>query len=221
MAPCPRHVWIAVNGILSWSGESDGWTDRAVTWLHLHTSSRAEKWEYTAGALTRRVRQDDRAQAIATMVRFYIAAGYEVSFLVHSNGADIFERVLELVAPIRIRSAHVVAGASDGQLLLRALDDDRLGWLHLYGSANDKALKLAELSRKVVGWLGLGYGSIGRELERFAALAPRTTVHRDDTQGHSSWWERGEAFDRTMRLISANEYEPEEMPTEHTEHTKA
>lgn len=213
-------MWIAVNGILSWPGDSDGWTDRAVTWLHIHTDSRAEKWEYTAGVATRRIHQGDRADAIATMVRFYVGAGYEVSFIAHSNGADIVERVLELIAPIRIRTVHLVAAASDGERLKRAIADGQVGWVHLYGSANDRALKLAATSTKLLGWLGLGYGSLGLNVDDAAAHMRRTTAHRDDSQGHSSWWRRGYDFERTMRLIRANEYGPA-VPTEHTEHTEA
>jgi hypothetical protein len=37
----PR-VYILINGILNWPGESDGWTDRGVTWLNLHTEAKAE-----------------------------------------------------------------------------------------------------------------------------------------------------------------------------------
>jgi hypothetical protein len=205
-SPSLRTAWICVNGILTNPGDAEGWTDRAVTWLNLHTAGKAEKFEYAAGALTRRLRQAWRAEAIARMASFYIRGGYDVVLIGHSNGADLIERVLPLLWPATVKSVHLFAPACDGHALAHALiEGAQLGTLHLYGSANDRALRVAHLSQKLFGWLGLGYGDLGLNVDEFAGRTPNAYAHRDDRQNHSSWFERGESFERTMRQIIANE----------------
>lgn len=208
-----KHAFICINGILNNPGDAEGWTDRAVTWLHLRTGVKAEKFEYATGALTRRLRQQWRAEAIAKMARFYFAAGFEVSFMAHSNGGDLFERVLDLLREDfrnmgwKVRSAHLFAPASDGTEAVRALRDGDLGTLFLYGSTADKALALAAQSRRWFGWVGLGYGDLGRRIPAFAAGHADLPViaHNDDTQEHGTWFTRGPDFEATMRRVARNE----------------
>jgi hypothetical protein len=199
-----RRVFICVNGILTWPGEADGWTDRAVTWLHTRTDFRAEKFEYACGPLSRRLRQQWRAEAIAKMCAYYFAAGYEVSLVGHSNGCDLIARVLALVAG-EIRSVHLFAAATDWKAFSLALRMGRVRRAHLYVSAGDRALFFAALSRDLIGWLGLGYGSLGRDVPAAALANSAVTVHRNDTFGHSTWFERGERFESTMQLLRSHE----------------
>lgn len=201
-APAPRRVWICINGILARPGDAEGWTDRAVTWLHLRTGDQAEKFEYAAGPLTRRLRQQWRAEAIAKMCGYYLRAGYEVSFVAHSNGADLVERVLTMpvVRPARIRSVHLFAPACGGTVFR----DPPTAALHLYGSPYDRALALAGLSRRLLGWAGLGYGDLGRRLWEFRGR-PRVHVHEDPAQGHSTWFARGLPFETTMARLLEND----------------
>lgn len=197
-----RHVFICVNGILNRPGASDGWTDRAVTWLHINTSAHAEKFEYAAGALTRRWFQQQRAEAIARMCDFYVRAGFSISFIGHSNGCDLIARVLALRPRLEVRSIHLVAAAADWAPFGRALC---VGRIFLYVSANDRALALASLSRDLAGWAGLGYGDLGRDVPAEALQDPRVAVIRRDNFGHSDWWTRGERFETTMQLITVKE----------------
>lgn len=201
-----RRVVIAINGILSCPGESDGWTDRAVTWLHLHAPDvRAEKFEYSAGPLTRRLYQQCRAEAIARMCNFYFEGGFEVSLIGHSNGCDLIARVLDLTRSRTFRSVYLFAAAADGADFERALDEGQIANLFLYGSANDRALKLAALSQKLGGWLGLGYGSLGLAVRDFADTHANTYAVQADGVAHSTWFERGPRFEQTMHGILANE----------------
>lgn len=199
-----RRVFICVNGILTNPGESDGWTDRAVTWLHIRTEARAEKFEYACGALTRRLRQQWRAEAISRMANFYFLAGYEVSLVGHSNGCDLIARVLAL-RDHRFRSVHLFAAAADWQPFSLALHVGRVGRVHLYVSARDRALQLAGVTRVLGGWAGLGYGSLGREVPAAALANPAVTVTRHDDYGHGTWFERGDRFEATMQLILTHE----------------
>jgi len=200
----PR-IWICINGILNRPGDSEGWTDRAVTWLHVRTADKAEKFEYAAGPLTRRLRQGWRAEAIAKMAGYYLRGGFRLSFIAHSNGAALVERVLPLLGGRDVASCHLFAPACVGDVLADAVRSRQIGSLHLYGSANDRALKLARISSRLLGWAGLGYGDLGIRIKPFAAEVPRTFAHQDDEQGHGTWFARGATFERTMQRIQIND----------------
>jgi hypothetical protein len=198
-------AFICVNGILTAPGSADGWTDRAVTWLNLHTAGKAEKFEYAAGALTRRFRQSRRAQAIARMAGFYRRAGFDLVFLAHSNGCDLVERVLDSIGG-PVRSVHFFAAASSGRQLANALSWGTCRAAYLYGSPRDRALRLARISSRLLGWAGLGYGALGLHGAEFAEMHPGAIAITDEAQGHSSWFARGEPFERTMRRVAEFEF---------------
>lgn len=203
-----RRVFIFINGILATPGDSDGWTDRAVTWMHTRTPDGiyGEKFEYATGPLTRRLLQGVRAQAIARMVQFYHRANFEVSLVGHSNGCDLIARVIDGLN-VRVRSVHLFAPAADGADFIRARREGSCGHLYLYGSVKDRALGIwARFSRRLLGWAGLGYGSLGIEHAVFAAALPGfVTDCSNDTFGHSDWFARDTHFDDTMRQIARNE----------------
>lgn len=204
MSAPPKHVFILVNGILNLPGGSDGWCDRGVTWLHLNTASRAEKFEYAAGPLTRRLWQQQRAEAIARMVGYYCRAGFAISLVGHSNGCDIIARVIATTAA-DFASAHLFAAAADGADFEWPIGIN-LERLFLYVSANDRALQLAALSKRLFGWAGLGYGDLGRKVpDSLGTYSRCVRVERRDDYGHSTWFERGEKFETTMRLLLENE----------------
>lgn len=214
IGPTVKRVFVCINGILSAPGDSDGWTDRAVTWLQTNTPYKAEKWEYVAGPILRRLKQQGRAEKIATMLAYYEKAGYQIVLVGHSNGCDLIARVLALRAKApwyfkyTIRSAHLFAAAADWSDFKHALDNYGLEQLHLYGSSADWALKFAKVSRTLFGWAGLGYGSLGLEGDIFesddlgwqldAGRGKRVFDHGNDTFGHSDWFKRGLTFDISM-----------------------
>lgn len=214
IGPTEKRVFVCINGILSAPGDSDGWTDRAVTWLQTNTPYKAEKWEYVTGPILRRLKQQGRAEKIATMLRYYECVGYEIVLVGHSNGCDLIARVLALRAEADwyfekpIRSAHLFAAAADAGDFLDAMDLGSLQALHLYGSSKDWALKFAKVSRTLFGWAGLGYGSLGLEGDIFesddlgwqldAGRGKRVFDHGNDTFGHSDWFKRGRAFEASM-----------------------
>lgn len=213
----PR-VWIFVNGILNWPGAHDGWTDRAVTWTHCRHAHRAEKWEYATGALTRRLKQQDRAQKIATMLGYYERAGFETVLCGHSNGCDIIARVLALrgaeswyfQAPVR--SIHLISPATDAAAIGDALAGGDVGRVFLYGSAQDRALQAGAWTRRLFGWARLGYGTLGLEARPLAGF-PNVWSFRRDDYGHSTWLQNDEHFDATMTLLHLNdEFPPNQIP---------
>lgn len=196
-----KRVFICVNGILNRPGDSEGWTDRAVTWLHTRTRFHAEKFEYAAFMLTRRIRQQARAEAIARMTDYYFAAGFDVNFVGHSNGCDLIARVMALRPQREFGHLHLFAAATEWT----ALAPSRFRHATLYVSAGDRALRLARLTRTLGGWAGLGYGDLGRIVPPEAAADPRVAVVRRDDLDHSDWLRRGERFETTMQLLTIHE----------------
>lgn len=202
-----RTAYIAINGILTNPGDAEGWTDRFVTWINtrLPDGVVAEKFEYATGALTRRFGQRARADAIAKKVGYYRRAGYRVVLVSHSNGGDLTARVLN-DAGVEIDSAHLFAPATDDELIAQAIREGAIKRVHIYGSRNDGALKFARATRPLIGWAGLGYGSLGLRGRELAALFPEVVNdHSNDVFGHGTWFQRGQIFEDTMRLLAANE----------------
>lgn len=204
-----RLAYVFINGILTLPGDSEGWTDRAVTWINTRTADKAEKWEYAAGPILRRVKQQERAEKIATLCAFYERTGYQVVLVGHSNGCDIIARVLKLrgVKPWYftrpIRSIHLFSPAADAADFLLALEAESVGRVFIYRAGQDRALALGQWSRRLLGWAGLGYGSLGLASDDDTAgleleYRPGVTVYDVPEFGHSDWFTRGEQFERTM-----------------------
>lgn len=197
-------VYIVVNGILASPGDARGWTDRAVTWLHneAEVNVQAEKFEYFASALTRRIRQQAHAEDLAALIRRY--SGREIHLVGHSNGCDLILRALRLTTT-GVRSVHLIAAACDEDFDRNGLNEDlvsgQLGNVHVYTSPDDGVLKwAARPSRWLLGWAGLGYGLLGLVGPKFEARPELVT--RDDRPGygHSTWFS-DEHFVETFKLI--------------------
>ncbi|MGH8016927.1 MAG: hypothetical protein ACREIA_01340 [Opitutaceae bacterium] len=201
------HAAICVHGVRVNPGDEEGWQDRGVTWLHLHTAMHAEKYEYATWALTRQIHQDERAAGVAKMASYYLDAGWELTFIAHSNGCDITARVLTALqaAGRRVRSAHLFAAAADAAPFIAAVRAGTLAHCFVYGSPNDRALKLARLSRRALGWMGWGYGSMGLDPYAVEIEEPRIEALVREDFGHGTWFERGEFFEAAMRLIRSRE----------------
>lgn len=218
-----HHVLVFINGILTAPGDSEGWTDRAVTWTHLHSSYRAEKLEYFTGALTRRLFQQRRAEKFARMLERYAAAGFTFSLVGHSNGCDLALRVAHILSGARrIRHLHLVAAAAEADFdksdLNGLLRDGTVERVQIYASSADKALGFARLTSAPLRLIGLGYGSLGLTgpLAISSAVQDRVSVIDRPGYGHSTWWAdelrasphvapRLTPFEETMRLIRSFE----------------
>ena len=202
-----RTVFIAINGILTNPGESEGWTDRFVTWVNtrLPDGVVAEKFEYATDALFRRVKQRERADAIAKKVGYYRRALYRVVLVGHSNGCDLIARVMESSGQ-DIDACHLFAPAAEDEDFAQAIREGLVHRIHIYGSKNDKALRFAQATKPLISWLGLGYGSLGLRGKEFAAQFQHTVKdHSNDCYGHSTWFQRGAIFEDTMNMLTAND----------------
>jgi len=205
-----KRVYIYVNGILNYPGSADGWTDRAVTWTHVHCSQagyRAEKFEYMAGAILRRIFQQRRANKLARMISYYDPEKWHVILVAHSNGCDVALRALHLLEGRYIKEVHLIAAACDADMFRNGLAgmirDKILGRVFVYIGGNDRPMKWARITGKVLRWIGLGYGALGAEEPEDVALiiGERRVVYEEDF-GHSSWF-TDENFDETMMFVTA------------------
>lgn len=202
----PAPAVIVVNGILTAPGDARAWTDRAVTWLHCDAAVavQAEKFEYYATALTRRLRQQRHARELAHLIELY--KGREVHLVGHSNGCDIILRALALTRD-RIASVHLIAGACEEDFEKNGLNallyTRQIGAVHAYTSPDDRVLAYAARpSRALFGWMGLGYGLLGLVGPTKITPPVRHLVSRWDRPGygHSTWFSP-ENFDATLNLI--------------------
>jgi pimeloyl-ACP methyl ester carboxylesterase len=205
-AHIPR-AYIFVNGILAFPGDSEGWTDRAVTWTHVHFAGFGEKFEYLAGALTRRFKQQERAEKLARMIGYYERAQIPVVMVGHSNGCDIILRTLQLIQT-RVEAIHLISAACEADFeisgLNKLLENGRVGHLVYYLAGSDRALWFANVTRKVLQPFGLGYGVLGHNGPEniSATVQMRTKMIYRKKFHHSTWFEKPN-FDSTMELVTS------------------
>jgi hypothetical protein len=216
-----RRVFIYVNGILNLPGSSEGWTDRAVTWTHLHVpGARAEKCEYFSGVLTRRVRQQRRAEKIARMIRYYAGefggeAFHEIHLVGHSNGCDLICRVLALLwdcptlpATFHISSVRLISGAVESDFRRNRLNQFLAARfvreVHCLIAEHDLPMSIAAKTYWLLKPFGLGYGTLGFDgPEHVEPEVHRHVRYQHEMDfGHSTWFEP-EHFDQTMKSLTA------------------
>jgi len=203
-----KHVVLIIPGILHQPGDLEGWPDRAATWL-LMRGIPAQPCEYWAGALTRRFRQQHRAEKIAKRVGYFESAGFRVHLKTHSNGGDIACRVCQLRGQPGffqrpIASAHLYAPAAHEHDIAAALAAGNLERVIVHGSAGDDALKWGRRSHQLFGWAGLGYGSAGLDSSELVRVFPDRARQRRYPDFEHSTWHEAEMFEATMQDFAAD-----------------
>jgi len=196
-------AYIFINGILNLPSASTDWNDLAVTWTLKNLQCAAEKFEYFALPLTRRVFQARHADALLTLLNQY--RDHDLTIVAHSNGADLAVRALQEFGGA-VDELHLFSPACDSDCLSNGLDirlsKATLGRLAVYIAGQDRAMWWAQLSRTLTGWMGLGYGTMGKDGPIDVSLynQRQVTTIREPLYGHSDWF-LPENFERTMRLI--------------------
>jgi predicted alpha/beta hydrolase family esterase len=202
-------AFIYVPGILSWPGDADGWTDRAVTWTHKHLKTPSEKFEYFSGVLTRRTRQQWRAEKLARMISFYNPKEFSLNLVGHSNGCDVIIRTMKLIDR-PVNQIHLISAAADENMdnnrLPYYLSSGKVDHLYMYIAGRDWPLTLAARTAPILKLWGLGYGHLGlldqSSIETAFSGLP-VTIHREPFYGHSDWFtEENGNFEETMQLIT-------------------
>src|SRR3990172_7096331 len=97
-------LFVFVNGVLS-NPSSFEWTDRAVVWIHEHGFGEADKYEYKAMVLTRRLGRSRRVRELAELVNAYTKQ-HEIALIGHSNGCDLIVRALPEITQ-KVRHVHL------------------------------------------------------------------------------------------------------------------
>jgi len=206
-------VAICIPGILSKPEDSDGWTDRAVTWFHTHTKIKAEKFEYFAGPLTRRFKLGKVSRGLADLIVQY--KDCEIYLLCHSNGGEVVTRTIQSLlidhpsSRAKIKSVHLFAPANSADFAKNwfniALISKTVEHFFVYRGHDDKALQLGRLSRRLFGWMGLGYGDLGlvgpQNVDH--RYTQRVVDHPDFAEGHSGFFTESQ-FCATMQTVIEN-----------------
>lgn len=198
--------YIFVNGIMNNPGSAEGWTDRAVTWVHTHTPDRAEKFEYFCTPMFRRFGQRERADNLAKLLRSYY--GQPLTLVGHSNGCDLICRALQL-GMTTVARVLLFSGACDANFeangLNEALSRGEVQLVECFRAGKDNAMKFAKVSLTCLSWCGLGYGTLGLtgplkvDTLVLSPLVVRETV--EPGFGHSTWFEAGN-FAHTMKRVT-------------------
>lgn len=200
-----RRAYIFINGILSNPESVESWTDLAEAWVDKnYPKDHATKYEYDAKALTRRIGQEKRVDAVETICERYL--GDKIILVGHSNGCDIITRLVARKV-VRFHELHLIAAASEASFdksgLNKALHNGYVSnKIVCYISPVDEALKKARLSTRVLGWMGLGFGYLGLVGPQDVDYSLKDRVEVVQRRfGHSTWFNK-DHFDNTMRKIT-------------------
>lgn len=188
-----RTAYIVVPGVNNWPGSSSAWTDSAVTWFHLNRPTDcAEKFEYLALPISRRILAERRAVQLAALMDRYPLETFDLVLAGHSNGCDIIARALALSKrPANIVHLFSPAVSADPRRhrLPRMLLDGRIGFLHIYLAGRDRVL-----AERFLG--GVDPDGVREQFSE----EHHTTIHAEPSFGHGTWW-RPANFERSMNLI--------------------
>lgn len=201
-----KHVWIYIPGIFTVPGRETNWTKRAITYTHLNSGDCAEDFEYFTGPLLRSFGEGERAQKLAKKLAFYAEAGWEMSLVAHSNGADVALDALDLLAvrvahPPVIRNLHFFSPACHADCTQAGLAPVICRATTVYIADRDRAMQIANT---VIG-RDLGFGTMGgidgpQNIE--ACVSPVHVVHMPDYD-HNDWFNTPDRFELTMQMIGA------------------
>lgn len=195
-----RTAYIFVPGVLNYPGSSTNWTDRAVTWMNVtRPNSCAEKFEYMALPLSRRIWANRRAEQLAALMERYPIESFSLVVAAHSNGCDLVRRALAISArPANFVHFFSPAVAADPRRhrLVRLVRDGRIGFLRIWLAGRDR----------VLGPGFLGGVAVDAVRGQFAE-EHHTEVRAEATYGHGTWWKNGH-FEGSMRRIAFHNGEP-------------
>jgi hypothetical protein len=188
-----RTVYIWVNGILTFPGDSNNWNGKAATWINIHTPHKSEKIEYFVGPISRAFGQKKRSEKLARTMSFY--KDWDIVLGGHSNGCDVILDALNAMKPTNIKSLHLIAAACEADFERNGLNSLNINDVHVYIGGKDRALQLA------ASWVGhiLGYGILGKIGPQNAKMKVETILKSDFE--HNDWFSK-ENFEYTMEKIT-------------------
>lgn len=198
-----KMTYIFINGILCKPGSIMNWNERACTWVDQRTKFKADRYEYHADALFRRIGQEKRVDDLETLVK-RLSQG-DIILVGHSNGCDLIERLVKRNTHY-FKEIHLIAAASENDFYKNgfneALKNKQVGSVHIYMSKKDEALKEAKLSTRLFGWMGLGYGYLGLVGAQNVSPMVISRVNTIEKPFKHSEWFDDKNFDSTMQAVT-------------------
>ena len=188
-----RIVYIWVNGILTFPGNSNNWNGKAATWINIHTPHKSEKIEYFVGPISRAFGQKKRSEKLSRTMSFY--KDWDIVLGGHSNGCDVILDSLNATKPTNIKSLHFIAAACEADFERNGLNSLNIKDIHVYIGGKDCALNIA------ASWVGhiLGYGILGKIGPQNAKI-PIDVILKSDYD-HTDWFSV-ENFEYTMEMMT-------------------
>jgi hypothetical protein len=186
-------VYIYVNGILTFPGDSENWNGKAVTWTHVHTDNKAEKIEYFVGPIGKVLGQKKRSYKLARTMSFY--RGWDIVLVGHSNGCDVIvDSLNDYPDSYNIKEIHLFAAACEADFEKNGLNKLGVDKVKVYIGERDSALQFWAST-----WIGqwLGYGVLGK----IGPLNAKMLIEVVRMNFEHSEWFKGENFDKTMNSI--------------------
>lgn len=176
-----KIIFLVAPGINNWGsifGDWRDWPTRFSVWINTNlpairclptvSNIRCQAFYYFTTFLTVGLKQHHRAMSFSKLIRDYIAAGYKVHLVGHSNGTRVILDALKMADWPEVETVHLVNGACDSDFtrngLNHALTHDRVKKVYCYIADNDWAMKVEDtlvgLCLFGIGWndvpLGLG-----------------------------------------------------------------
>jgi hypothetical protein len=199
-----KRIYLFINGILSWPGDSHGWATRAVTFFNVRTPHKGQADLYFCTAIGRAWHQGRRIQSFVDLLRWYVDDGWEIVVAAHSNGCDIALHGLALAQFPKVQALHLFSGACSADFhrngLNYALESGQLGSCAVYCGGQDKALKFASHAGR---WLGYGTLGLTGPENMLPGVSGLVRVVKVPDFGHSDWW-ADENFVSSMDFILAS-----------------
>jgi hypothetical protein len=188
-----KLVYIWVNGILTFPGDSNNWNGKAATWINIHTPHKSEKIEYFVGPISRAFGQKKRSEKLARTMEFY--KDWDIILGGHSNGCDVILDALNVMKPTNVKALHLISAACEADFERNGLNNLNINDVHVYIAGKDRALQLA------ASWVGhiLGYGILGKIGPQNAKMKVETFLKSEFD--HTDWFSK-ENFEYTMERIT-------------------
>lgn len=200
-----KHIWIFVNGIMTFPGDADNWNARAVAHC-LSKGILADRMEYFVGPISRAFGQKARVKKLVGAIRWFRRSGFDISLCGHSNGCDVILRAAHTVSDrIQFQRIVLISAATPADCTTNHMNSlaaaSAVKQFQVFCGGEDIPLKLVSLSHlaKLVGYGALGLHGPRNTTPTTEAI---TVVRKMPEYGHSDWFKvAGGNFDDLMGKV--------------------
>lgn len=199
-----KKIFLFVNGINTFPGDSRNWTGRAVTFVNTQTPHKAEKVEYFCGIIGRAFGQKNRVKKLYKTLSFY--RDYDIVIAAHSNGAAVLLEMLQIYPDWpNLQEIHLICGACNADFEMSGLNTfleaGRIKKCYVYIGGKDWVIKLANSwVAKLLGYKALGLFGAHNVSEKIKNKVIEIWEGDWENYGHSTAF-NNDNFEKTMRSI--------------------